>query len=78
LNSNKNGKPVPEDNVQVEVKLIEKAPDVSGGKLIKLLTFFLAIGDIPAEVKDNGDGTYSARYDPKVPGKSRVNVTILV
>jgi filamin len=59
------GKGVPGDNVKVEVKLIEKAPDAPGGT-----------GDVPAEVKDNGDGTYSARYDPKVPGKYRVDVTI--
>jgi hypothetical protein len=49
----KNGTPVPGDNVQVTVKQIE------GGS-----------GDIPAEVKDNGDGTYSCRYDPKAPGNA--------
>jgi len=33
-------------------------------------------GEVPAEVKDNGDGTYSVRYDPRSVGKYRVNVTI--
>jgi len=46
---------------------VERAPGASGGSEIK---------DIPVEVKDNGDGTYSVRYDPPVAGKYRINVTV--
>jgi filamin len=62
----KDGKPVPGDNVKCEVKLVEKAPDAPGG----------TDREVPVDVKDNNDGTYSVRYDPHVAGKYRVNVTV--
>jgi len=61
----KDNKPVPGEIVKCDVKLVEKAPDAAGGS-----------GEPPVDVKDNGDGTYSVRYDPQVAGKYRINVTV--
>jgi len=63
----KDNKPVAGDNVEVKVTQIEVAPDASRP----------GMGDkVPVEVKDNGDGTYSVKYDAICPGKYRVLATV--
>jgi len=33
--------------------------------------------DVPAEVKDNDDGTYDVKYEPKAPGEYDINVELV-
>jgi len=57
-------------------KEIEKARKEAEGKGEHFETKMDEEGDIPVEIRDNGDGTYAASYTAIIPGIYRTSVTV--
>jgi filamin len=51
-------------------------PRVDGGDPFVVKINSDTEGDIPVQVKDNGDGTYSVSYAPQQPGNLNIDVTL--
>jgi len=49
-------------------------PKTTGGDLFDVQIENPNVEQIPAEIKDNGDGTYSVKYKPNIPGPYHIDV----